>query len=91
MILKKIFRIPATSYMKLFDIWQFVSVSIPFAEVLLHIAIDNLTLNNSNSSALKRVKPMFGQVEISERDWNTKKLKFVRIFATYFGIRAKVD
>ena len=73
--------------MKLFDIWQFVSVSIPFVEVLLHIAIDNLKLNNSNSSASKRVKPMFGQVEISERDWNTKKLKFVRIFATY-GVSA---
>ena len=46
--------------MKLFDIWQFVSESIPFVEVLLHIAIDNLKLNNSNSSAIKRVKPMFG-------------------------------
>ena len=74
--------------MKLFDIWQFVSVSIPFAEVLLHIAIDNLTLNNSNSTAVKRVKPLLGQDKIlSEKDRNTKKLTFVRILATY-GVSA---
>ena len=73
--------------MKLFDIWQFVSVSIPFAEVLLHIAIDNLTLNNSNSTAVKRVKPLFGQDKISEKHQNTKKLTFVRNLATY-GISA---
>ena len=69
--------------MKLFDIWQFVSVSIPFVEVLLQIAIDNLKLNNSNSSAITRVKPLFGQDKISEKDWNSKKLTFVRNFATY--------
>ena len=69
--------------MKLFDIWQFVSVSIPFVEVILHIAIDNLKLKNSNSSAIKRVRPISGQDEISEKDWNTKKLTFIRIFATY--------
>ena len=73
--------------MKLFDIWQFVSVSIPFAEVLLHIAIDNLKSNNSKSSAITRVKPMFGQDKISEKDWNSKKLTFVRNFATY-GVSA---
>ena len=73
--------------MKLFDIWQFVSVSMPFVEVLLHIAIDNLKLNHSNSSAITRVKPMFGQDKISEKDWNSKKLTFVRKIATY-GVSA---
>ena len=69
--------------MKLFDIWQFVSESIPFVEVLLHIAIDNLKLNDSNSSAIKRVKPMAGQDEKCKKNWNSKTLTFVRIFATY--------
>ena len=36
----------------------------------------NLELPNSNSSAIKRVKPMFGQDEISKRDSNTQKLTF---------------
>ena len=69
--------------MKLFDIWQFVSESIPFVEVLLHIAIDNLKFSNSNSSVIRKVKPMAGQDEKCKKICNSKTLTLVRIFATY--------
>ena len=100
-------RIPGTTYIKLFDVWQFVSLFVPFAEVLLHIGLDNLKSRDSNGMTAKRkVKPIVGpnenglpqieteqdESEVSQKKilqdeneipWNTRKLAYVKNFATY--------
>ena len=70
------YRIPVTNYLKFFDLWQFISLAIPFAEVLLHIVIDNLKSKESNRvRAIRKVKPIVchsekevPQIEVEQAD-----------------------
>ena len=86
-------RIPGTSYIKLFDIWQFVSLVVPFAEVLLHIVMDKLKSSDTNGTKIiRKVKPIDGsdefeisqnKIQLDEMSLKTRKLVLVKKFATY--------
>ena len=86
-------RIPGTSYIKLFDIWQFVSLVVPFAEVLLHIVMDKLKSSDTNETKIiRKVKPIDGsdefeisqnKIQLDEMSLKTRKLVLVKKFATY--------
>ena len=52
MILIDFFSLPKTSYLKMMDIWLIVMLSIPFAEVILHTAMDYLRFKLKNIQAV---------------------------------------
>ena len=52
------FSLPKTSYLKMMDIWLIVMLSIPFAEVILHTAMDYLRFKLKNIQAVNNDKAL---------------------------------
>ena len=66
------FRVPRTGYMKLIDIWQLASLTLPFAFVILHTLMENFKQKRLNGSLNNEAK-------------YDRLLKFIR-FSTTYGV-----